>query len=94
MNIGFSIKQIRKEKNISQVMLAKKSGVTQTSISKIESGETMPHEKTIKSICKVLQIPVSFLYVISIEKSDLPKSKQHNEPLLNAAKKILLELCY
>ena len=48
--------QFRKQAHLSQKSLAKKMGVTQSAISKIEDGSNKPKPKTILKFCKTLGI--------------------------------------
>ena len=48
--------QFRKQAHLSQKSLAKKMGVTQSAISKIEDGSNKPKPKTISKFCKTLGI--------------------------------------
>jgi len=50
MNLGKPIKEIRKNRGMSQVVLAKRCGISQTSLSQIESGEVVPTKKTLLKI--------------------------------------------
>lgn len=76
MDIGKQIKELRKHRNISQVDLAARVGVSQTSLSLIETGENNPSEKTVKEISKVLRIPVPILYFLSFSEDDVPIEKR------------------
>lgn len=46
------IKILRKTLNISQRDFGKKIGISDTAVSKLESGERNPSEQTLKSICR------------------------------------------
>jgi transcriptional regulator with XRE-family HTH domain len=77
MNIGTAIKQIRNHFGISQVELSERTGISQTSISQIESGVKNPSKRTIKTICKEFEIPEAILYVMGMEDLDVPESKKN-----------------
>jgi transcriptional regulator with XRE-family HTH domain len=51
MNIGQAIKEVRKNKNLSQGELAALIPLSQTSLSQIESGIKTPSTGTVKKIC-------------------------------------------
>lgn len=55
-NISTRLKFIRKDYALSQVDFAKKLGVTNAHISKIEKGGTTPSEALIKLICKIFGV--------------------------------------
>ena len=67
--IGLKIKQKRKSLSLTQLELADKVGLTESSISRYESGKiaTMP-TSTINKICKVLNIEPAELLGITPEK--------------------------
>ncbi len=59
--IGSFIKNIRKEKGLTQEQLAEKLGVSQKSVSRWETGKTMPDYSMLPTICEVLEINVAEL---------------------------------
>lgn len=76
MNIGKSIRHLRKEKGISQVKLCELCNISQSSLSQIEKGLKHPYNKTIYKICEQLGISGALLFMNSIEESDIPESKR------------------
>lgn len=77
MNLGHAIKEIRKSKGWSQTELAEKANMSQTALSQIEKGKSKrPGIETLKKISQALEIPESLIYVMGLEKSDVPSSKQ------------------
>lgn len=76
MNIGNAIKTARTHHGLSQVELSEKTGISQTSISQIESGAKNPSKRSIGIICKVLEIPEAILYIIGMEDTDVPTSRK------------------
>ena len=75
MNLGRTIRDIRKRQGLTQLALADAAGISRTSMSQIENG-VRPGEETLKSICTALQVPESLLYIHSMEKEDVPESKR------------------
>lgn len=61
MSIGEKIKHARESMGLSQGKLAKLSGLAQSSISYIESGNKRPNIETISTLAKALDLPVSYL---------------------------------
>lgn len=53
---GLAIKHFRQRKNWNQSELAQKSGISQVSISKIETGKVIPNGRTIIKLCSALGI--------------------------------------
>ena len=76
MNIGNAIKQLRQHFGISQIELSAKTGLSQTSISQIESGIKNPSKKSMKKICDAFEIPEAILYVMGMEEADVPLSRK------------------
>lgn len=59
--IGKFIAKCRKEKNLTQVELAEKLGVTDRSVSKWENGKCMPDLSLFKPLCEELEITINEL---------------------------------
>lgn len=59
--IGKFIAEVRKEKNLTQIELASKLGLTDRAISKWENGRGLPDLSTIKPLCEELGIQVNEL---------------------------------
>ncbi len=76
MKEGTAIKMIRKKQHISQVELAKRCSISQTSLSQIENNLKRPRGKTLKKLCAAMEVPESIIYILGIEHSDVPPAKQ------------------
>jgi len=61
MGIGDALKEIRTGQGMSQSTLAKESGFTQVSISRIETGNQDPSFTTLERLAKAMGVPVSTL---------------------------------
>lgn len=55
--LGSMISKIRKDKHITKVEVARKTGINIGHLSHIEKGERHPSHKALRSICKALDIP-------------------------------------
>jgi transcriptional regulator with XRE-family HTH domain len=75
MNLGKTIRDIRKRQDFTQDELADAAGISRTSLSQIENG-VRPGEDTFKRICAALNVPESLVYIHSFEKEDVPDSKR------------------
>ena len=75
MDIGKKIKQLRKERNITQSELGKRMGISQQQIAQYENGRLNPKLETLHRIADALQIPHSMLYndISPKEKGELVK---------------------
>lgn len=76
MNIGNIIADIRKSKNIKQGVLAKKAGITQEYLSKIEKNRRIPQMELLQQIADILEFPLKSMFLLSLEKEDLKTNKQ------------------
>lgn len=76
MNIGSAIKTIRIKSNLTQVELAKRCQLSQTSLSQIENNNKKPSARTIKKICEVLEVSESIIYILAMENIDVPASRK------------------
>jgi transcriptional regulator with XRE-family HTH domain len=75
MNVGKAIREIRKSVGLSQVELATAAGITQAALSGIENGNRPAHE-SLRKICNALSISESLVYVMGMEKEDVPVSNR------------------
>lgn len=75
MNLGRTLRDLRKQQSLTQDELADAAGISRTSLSQIENG-SRPADDTLKRICAVLNVPESLVYINSFEKEDVPESKR------------------
>ncbi len=76
MDFGKAIMLIRKQVGLKQYELAEACGISQTSLSLIETGTKRPSERTIKKICTACDIPDSVLYILCMQDTDIPENKK------------------
>ena len=87
MEIGTTIRTIRKERGLSQKALAEKSGISANALCSIEKEKSFPSKETIKAISHSLQVPVGYLLFASITEDDIPQDKL---PVFNALREPIL----
>ncbi|WP_138495408.1 helix-turn-helix domain-containing protein [Paenibacillus pinistramenti] len=61
MNIGATIRAIRKRKNITIVQICEETGLSQGFMSQVENNKTSPSISTLESIANALKVPLSYL---------------------------------
>lgn len=87
MNIGITIQKLRKEKNIRQIELADKSGISQTYLSQIEKGIKIPSIDILEKISLNLGVPYPILSFLSIDRNNVPEGKKEVydqfQPIIN-----------
>ncbi len=87
LKIGKFIADCRKNKNLTQIQLADKFGISDKAISKWERGVAMPDTSIMLELCDILGISVNEL--LNGEKIDIERSNQKNQQLLlNLAKEL------
>lgn len=89
--IGQRIRKIREEKSMTQKKLAEKVMVSPSSITRLESGQTMVSVFTIIKIAEVLNTSISFL--LSGDEDDLNSKGQILRPTPNTAP-LICGACY
>ncbi len=72
MNLGKTIRTIRKTGKLDQYKFAEKVGISQTTLSLIETNKTNPHMSTLQRISDYVKIPIPLLYIWSVEEDDVP----------------------
>lgn len=87
MEIGKAIKSIRKKKCLSQKELAKRVGITTTTLYYIESDRNFPTKKNIYKICEELEISPAVLFVACVSESDMPSGKEGIWPVFDMLRK-------
>jgi len=76
MELGNTIKEIRKKKKIPQEILAERSGITQAYLSLIENDKKEPNLSTLKEISKALDTPLPLIFFLSLSEEDVPDAKK------------------
>ncbi|MBO7196492.1 MAG: helix-turn-helix transcriptional regulator, partial [Clostridia bacterium] len=80
LKIGRFIAECRKQKDLTQMQLSEKLGITDKAISKWERGIAMPDSSIMLELCDILGISVNEL--LSGEKISMENNNQKNEQLL------------
>ena len=80
LKIGKFIAECRKQKNLTQMQLSEKLGITDKAISKWERGIAMPDTSIMLELCEILEITVNDL--LCGEKISMENNNQKNEQIL------------
>ena len=86
IKIGRFIAECRKQKNLTQMQLAEKLGITDKAISKWERGMAMPDTSIMLELCDILGISVNEL--LSGEKISMENNQINQQLLLDMAKEL------
>src|SRR5580658_4758855 len=76
MNLGNTIKNIRKHKGFSQGEFAIICGITQTYLSQIENNLKDPNLSVLKTIAEKLSVPLPILFFLSLNEADVQPEKR------------------
>ncbi len=91
MNLGNTIKDIRKERGISQTELAIICDISQTYLSQIESNQKEPNISTLKIIAGKLNVAVPILFFLSLDEKDIAPSKKNIFQIIGPTVKTLIK---
>lgn len=93
MNIGESIRKLRKGIAKRQSLFAKDIGITQTYLSQIENDHKKPSTEVLQKIANHLDIPLAILFWFGIEEKDVkPNVRTHFKFLKPIIDKMLMSL--
>ena len=86
IKIGKFISECRKQKNLTQMQLSEKLGITDKAVSKWERGIAMPDSSIMLELCDILNISVNEL--LSGEKISMENNQKNEQLLLDMAKEL------
>ena len=72
MIIGERLRQIREQKNLSQVDIERKTGLLRCYISRVENGHTVPAVGTLEKLARALEVPLYQLFYDGDKPPELP----------------------
>lgn len=76
MNLGETIKLLRKRNGLNQSQLAELCEITVTYLSLIENGKKEPTLSLLKTITNSLQVPLPILLFSALTEEDIPESRK------------------
>lgn len=91
MDIGSTIKKLRKRKGIQQNELAERSGISQTYLSQIENGSRSATLETLEKVCEALNIPLSIISFLSLDVNSVNPNKRDAFTRIEPAIKAMVE---
>lgn len=90
MNLGSTIKNLRKKKKLTQEEFAIECGITQTYLSQIENNLKEPNVATLKGIAKQFSLPLPILFFLSMTDEDVQPNKRKAFNLIDISMKSLV----
>ncbi|QWU13581.1 Cupin domain protein [Paenibacillus sophorae] len=79
MDIGSTIRAIRKRKNITIAQICEQTGLSQGFMSQVETNKTSPSIATLESIALALKVPLAYLLLRKEEKMHIVRSQERRE---------------
>ncbi len=90
MNLGSTIKTLRKKKKLTQEEFAIECGITQTYLSQIENNLKEPNLATLKGIAEQFSLPLPILFFLSMTDEDVQPNKRKAFNLIDLSMKSLV----
>ena len=90
MNLGNTIKSLRKQKGQTQTEFASLCGITQTYLSQIENDSKDPTLSTLKKISDNLGTPLPIIFFLSLSQNDIDPSKREAFEIISPSVKSLV----
>jgi transcriptional regulator with XRE-family HTH domain len=90
MDLGTTIKNIRNQRGQTQKSFASLCGITQTYLSQIENNLKEPNLSTLKSISRILRLPLPILFFLSMTEEDVHPNKRKAFSIVNPSVKSLV----
>jgi XRE family transcriptional regulator, regulator of sulfur utilization len=76
MNLGKTIKALRKKQRMGQAELAGRCGVTSTYLSQLENNRKQPSMELGLALAKELGVPLPILYFTALEETDIAEDRR------------------
>jgi transcriptional regulator with XRE-family HTH domain len=90
MDLGKTIKTLRKQKDMTQDAFAEKCEITQTYLSQIENNQKEPNLSILKKISKKLDVPLPIIFYLSMNSEDVPEEKRKAFEMISPSVKSLV----
>ncbi|AJY75216.1 helix-turn-helix domain-containing protein [Paenibacillus beijingensis] len=76
MDIGSTIRAIRKRKNITIAQICEQTGLSQGFMSQVETNKTSPSIATLESIAEALKVPLAYLLLRKEERMHIVRKEE------------------
>jgi len=90
MDLGTVIRNIRKQKGLTQSVFSSQCGITQTYLSQIEGNLKEPNLSTLKSISEALNVPLPIIFFLSMNEEDISPEKRQAYEIVSPSVKSLV----
>ncbi|MBY9080609.1 helix-turn-helix transcriptional regulator [Paenibacillus sp. HN-1] len=79
MDIGSTIRSIRKRKNITIAQICEQTGLSQGFMSQVETNKTSPSISTLESIAQALKVPLPYLLLRKEERMHIVRASERQQ---------------
>ncbi|MEF2966709.1 cupin domain-containing protein [Paenibacillus sp. M1] len=79
MDIGSTVRAIRKRKNITIAQICEKTGLSQGFMSQVETNKTSPSIATLESIAQALEVPLAYLLLKKEDRMRIVRKQERRE---------------
>jgi len=79
MDIGSSIRAIRKRKNITIAQICEQTGLSQGFMSQVETNKTSPSIATLENIAQALEVPLAYLLLRKEERMTVVRKEERRQ---------------
>lgn len=83
MDLGTTIKNIRKQRGLTQEEFASNCEISQTYLSQVENNQREPNLSTLKAISEELNVPLPILFFLSLTEEDVQPAKRKAFSIVN-----------
>ncbi|HVZ38335.1 MAG TPA: helix-turn-helix transcriptional regulator [Candidatus Kapabacteria bacterium] len=94
MNMGRTIKELRRVRGMNQQQLADSVPLSMTYLSLIEGNKREPSLATLRSICDVLGVPLPIVFFLALDVDDVKKEKRPAFEQLSPALRAFLKTVF
>ena len=91
MNLGKSIRKLRKQKDISQIEFAAMIGMSQSYLSLVEKEHRKPSTDMVEKVASALEIPLPLMLWFAIEEKDVAEDKKEHFKIIKPLVDKMLE---
>ena len=90
MNLGATIKNLRKQQRQTQGEFATVCGISQTYLSQIENNQKEPNLSILKTIGEKLNVPLPIIFFLSLTDDDIQPAKREDFAIISPSLKLLI----
>lgn len=91
MDLGITIRNLRKRNGLTQGQFATACGITQTYLSQIENNLREPNLSTLKVIGRELKVPLPIIFFMSMTEDDVQANKRRAFQMISPAVKSMVD---